>query len=60
MTIKYLQNVLDEFTEELIGLFSTPVSDHMFKIRREDEAEFLEEYWSDMFHNSVSQFLFMN
>ena len=60
MTIKYLQNVLDEFTEELIGLFSTPVSDHMFKIRREDEAEFLEEYWSDMFHNSVSQILFMN
>ena len=56
---KYIQNFLDGFTEELRGTSATPVEDHMLQLRGEDEAEFLEEYWADMFHQSVAQFLFM-
>ena len=42
LMVKYLEKVLDKFTEELIGTSSTPATDHLFQVRGEDEAEFLE------------------
>ena len=57
--IKYLQKVLDEFTQELIGTSATPATDHMFQVSGEDKAEFLEEYRSDTFHQSVAKSIFM-
>ena len=42
LMVKHLEKVLDKFTEELIGTSSTPATDHLFQVRGEDEAEFLE------------------
>ena len=59
LMVKYLEKVLDKFTEELIGTSSTPATDHLFQVRGEDEAEFLEEDRDDILYHSVSKLLFM-
>ena len=54
LMIKYLQNVLDKFPEELRGTLSTPAADNLFQIRGDDETYFLEEDQDDMLHHSVA------
>ena len=56
---KYLQNLLYTFPQELRGTSATLEANHMFQVRGEDEAEFLEEDWADIFHHSVKKFMFM-
>ena len=56
---KYLQNLLYTFPQELRGTSATLEANHMFQVRGEDGAEFLEEDWADIFHHSVKKFMFM-
>ena len=58
--IKYLQKVLEESPKYLIGISSTSTVDHMFRVMGKEEAKFLEEDRSEIFHHSVAQFLFMS
>ena len=43
LMIKYLQEVLDELPEELRNVYATPVADHLFQERGEEEDKFLEK-----------------
>ena len=56
---KYLHKVLEDILEVLRRMSSTLVADHLFQVRGEKETEFLEEYWAEMFHHSVSQLLLL-
>ena len=53
--IDYIKNVLEDFSEEITGSSPTPHADHLFKIRDEDNAEYLSEEDAQQIHRTTSQ-----
>ena len=58
--IKYLDKVLEEFTEDIQSTSATPATDHLFQIREETEAKYLPEEQAVVFHHTVAHLLFMS
>ena len=57
--IKYLQEVLKEWPEELKGHRINPHGDHLFTVRADDERELLSEEMASQFHRTTAQLLFL-
>ena len=57
---KYLDSVLQEFPENLGTTAATPKTDHLFTVRDEGKKRYLLEDYSQIFHHTVSQLLFMS
>jgi hypothetical protein len=58
--INYISNVLKEFPEHLGATATSPVADHLFKVRDESEAELLPKEQAQDFHHVVAQLLFLS
>eukprot|EP00956_Cyclotella_meneghiniana_P014156 scaffold21075_cov96-Cyclotella_meneghiniana.AAC.1 len=58
--IKYIREVLDDFPELITKTSRTPHTDNLFKVRPEDEADFLSEDQAQLFHRTVAQLLFLS
>jgi hypothetical protein len=43
-------------TEEIMGVFATPASDYLFKVRKDEKK--LSKELADVFHHTVYQLLF--
>jgi hypothetical protein len=56
---KYLQDVIDVFSEVIRGRAATLAAAHLFEIRDEKEARALKEEQVLAFHHTVAQLLFM-
>ena len=56
---KYLQNVIDKFSEVITGRAATPEHDRLCEIRDEKEARKLSKEQALAFHHPVAQLLFM-
>ncbi len=52
----YLRKVIKEIPEEIIGVCTTPASNHLFKVR--EDRRILSEELADAFHHTVYQLLF--
>jgi hypothetical protein len=57
--VKYLKNIIEEFSELITGKAPMPAGDHLFKIRDEKESKPLEEERALAFHHMVAQLLFL-
>ena len=57
--IKYLQKIIDEFTEVLRGAKACPVGDNIFKIQDNEDRELLSEEMVRQFHQTTAQLLFL-
>ena len=58
--LKYLDSIIDEFPELILGKAATPAADHMFSVRDADEAKYLPEEKSIAFHHTTAQLLFLS
>ncbi len=58
--IKYLQAVIKDFPEVIMGRAATPAVDYLFNVRDKKEAKALEEEQALAFHRTVTQLLFMS
>jgi hypothetical protein len=58
--IKYLQDIIKDFLEVIMGRAATPAADHLFNIRDKKEARVLEEERALAFHCTVAQLLFIS
>ena len=57
--IKYLQEVLKEWPEDLKGHKLNPHGDHLFTLRVNGEQELLSEKIASQFHRTTAQLLFL-
>ena len=57
--IKYLQNIIEEFSETLRGTHESPSRDNLFEIREEADRKLLPEEQASQFHRTVAQLLFL-
>ena len=57
--IKFIKKILDTFPEEIKTTTATPAADHLFNIREEGDAKYLEEDKADAFHSVVAMLLFL-
>ena len=57
---KYLDSIIDEFTELITGKSATPAADHLFSVRDADEAKYLPEENAIAFHHTTAQLLFLS
>ncbi len=53
---QYVSKIIKDFLEEIIGKSSTPVGDHLFKIR--EDGQKLDDEMADAFYHTVYQLLF--
>ena len=58
--IKYLDGILKGFSEELGASAATPAAEHLFQVRDESEAVFLDETRAREFHHMTAQLLFLS
>ncbi len=59
--IEYIKNIVANFQEEITTLRTSPVADHLFKVREELEAKPLpEEEQAMAFHHTTAQLLFLS
>ena len=58
--IPYLLNVITDFPEELGASALSPATDHIFKVRHENEARYLPEEQPQQFHRTVSQLFLLS
>ena len=56
---KYLQSMIDEFPEIIIGRAGTPAQYHLFEIRDDKESSKLSKEKALVLHHTVAQLLFM-
>jgi hypothetical protein len=54
--IEYIKNIIDNFPEEIVGTKTTPVADHLFKIRDKSLASPLPEEQAMVFHHATPVF----
>ena len=54
---QYVENVIDEFPEDVIATAKTPAAEHLFKIG--ESVEKLDEKKSEEFHTTVAKCLFL-
>ena len=57
---QYTHEIIEGFPEVIDGTASTPASDHLFKIRNEEDAKVLPEEQPSAFHWTVAQLLFLS
>ncbi len=57
--VKYLENVIKEFVELIVGRVATPAGDRLFDIQDAKEARQLEEERAIAFHHTTAQLLIM-
>ena len=57
---KYLDSIIDEFPELIMGKSATPAANHLFSVRDADEAKYLPEEKAIAFHHTTSQLLFLS
>jgi hypothetical protein len=57
--VKYLENVIKEFLELIVGRVVMPAGDRLFDIQDAKEARQLEEERAIAFHHTTAQSLFM-
>ena len=57
--IKYLQEVLEEWPEELKGYKVNPIGDYLFAAREDAERELLSEDMASQFYRTAAQLLFI-
>jgi hypothetical protein len=57
--ISYLQDIINEFPEEIIGTKVTPAADYLFKVRDRGEAKPLPEEQATIFHRTVAKLVFV-
>ena len=58
--VKYIEEILEDFPEEITKSARTPHTDNLFKIRDPSEAEYLDDNMANMFHHAVAQLLFLS
>ena len=56
--ISYLRGVLEDFPEEINGEARTPVADHLFQVRPDEERRQLCKRKAKAFHHAMAQLLF--
>jgi hypothetical protein len=57
--VKYLESVIKEFLELIVGRAAMPVGDRLFDIQDVKEARQVEEERAIAFHHTTAQLLFM-
>jgi len=57
--IKFIKKVFEAFPEPINSTSATPAAEHLFHIRDEEDATFLEEERADKFHSVVAMLLFL-
>ena len=58
--IKYVDKILEGFSEELGAPAATPAAEHLFQVRNDSEAEYLSEEKAQEFHHITAQLLFLS
>ena len=58
--IKYIYKILEEFVVMVKRIATTPARDNLFQVRAEELAEHLPEELAAVFHNVVTQRLFLS
>ena len=58
--VPYIQTIFANFPEEIGSARPIPHADHLFRIRDEEDAEYLPEGQARQFHNTVAQLLFLS
>jgi hypothetical protein len=53
---QYVSKIIKDFTEEMVGKSSTPVGDHLFKIR--EDGQKLDDEMAHAFHHTVYHLIF--
>ena len=56
---KYLEEMINEFPEEIDKKAVTPAADHLFKVRPPSEQKLLSEEQARSFHHAVAKLLFV-
>jgi hypothetical protein len=56
--IPYITKIFAAFLEKIMGVFSTPVADHLFNICLHDKAKHLPKEQARAFHHTTAQLLF--
>ena len=49
-----LKKMISGFPETIQGRVATPAAYHLFIVREDADRKLLEEYWSTVFHHSVT------
>ena len=57
--IPYIDKIFEDFPEQITSTKSTPAADHLFKVRDEAEAKFLDNERADAFHHATAQLAFL-
>jgi hypothetical protein len=57
--IPYLQSILVDFPEEIVGTKTTPAADYLFKVRDEAQATKLPEEQAASFHRTTAKLVFV-
>ena len=57
--IPYIQQIFNDFPEEITTTRATPAADHLFWVRDESEATFLDEERANAFHHTTAQLSFL-
>ena len=56
----YIDSIVDEFPELVMGKAATLAADHLFSVRDSDEAKYLPEEKAIAFHHTTAQLLFLS
>lgn len=57
--IKYLQKIIEEFSEVIKSTSPSPAGDYFFKVREAADCKVLLEEQARQFHRTVAPFLFL-
>jgi hypothetical protein len=58
--IKYIKNMIANFSEEIVAIRTSPAVDHLFTVRDKSLAKPLPEEQARAFHHASTQLLFLN
>jgi hypothetical protein len=58
--VPYIDKIIDAFPEKIMGVTSTPATDHLFAVRPSAEACLLPEDKARGFHHTTAQLLFLS
>jgi hypothetical protein len=58
--IPYINKIIQEFPEKIMGVSPTPAGDHLFKIRDPTDARHLPKPQAIAYHHTVAQLLFLS
>ena len=58
--VKYIKNIIIDFPEEIVMIWTSPAADHLFNVQSEDYARPLPEEQAMAFHHAMAQLLFLS